>query len=62
MQSLPMATKLPTTMTMKDTKYPRHEEKKNSAAAPMKNEKHDAELADGDEAADDRDDERHEIP
>ena len=28
----------------------------------MKNENHDAELADGDEAADDRDDERHEIP
>ena len=37
MQSLPMATKLPTTVTMKDTKYPRHEEKKKSAAAPMKN-------------------------
>ena len=50
------------TMTMKDTKYPRHEQKKNSATAHMKGEHHDAELADGDEAANARDDEGHEVP
>ena len=50
------------TMTMKDTKYPRHEQKKNSATAHMKGEHHDAELAHGDEAANARDDEGHEVP
>ena len=57
MQSLPMATKLPMPVTMKDTKYPRYEENGNSTTAPMRGEHYDAELADGDEAADARDDE-----
>ena len=57
MQSLPMATKLPMPVTMKDTEYPRYEENGNSTTAPMRGEHYDAELADGDEAADARDDE-----
>ena len=50
------------TMTMKDKKYPRHEQKKNAATAHMKGEHHDAELADGDEAANARDDEDTKYP